>query len=544
LPGAGVAVLDPDDWKAFQHWLASNPSSWSVVMAARAASRVLPLISPGEISAGTAEMFILPVFRATAIARFAAVFPERAIGTAAADSARAAAAAAAAADDASVAYGARSAIAAAAAAAAAVTRRPLGAAATAAAEASSSATSAASAASAISAAIRNDGLELGDGRRTPKEVGRSELWPTGVANRPQKVADAWSKMSAQLRALGNHWQVWIAWYEEVLAGSPPSPERSEAWEMAFTDVEETLPWKDLAAAVNTEIAARLAKLVTPIVPAQSLAPVRVEERSGKIALVTDRDSPLRAAERDFDAWRAPVIDHIEELTLGDFRQGTNHSRARDRLVALERFVSGPIEEVKEQQFRIGYEIERLDGLMTAYRSGADDMPVLSAATLEDLSRLLIALKMGVDKLERWSEFRQRAIDDPSGEGSANREAVADASEKIADEMERRPNYFHPDLPRSFRFLAEAVRDPLGATKVIVYGAVKSAENLFAFLGQTALGIGKKAVEGVEGGISKGVATSLLLSLSGAALELSGAFPQGWAWLKPLLESLTKIIGGG
>ena len=97
-----------------------------------------------------------------------------------------------------------------------------------------------------------------------------------------------------------------------------------------------------------------------------------------------------------------MIVHIEELTSGDFREGTNHGRARDRLVALSNLLPGDIAEVKEQQFRIGYEIERFEGLIAAYRSGGDDMPVLNAAALEDLDRLRIALD-GVDKPERWAD---------------------------------------------------------------------------------------------------------------------------------------------
>lgn len=94
-----------------------------------------------------------------------------------------------------------------------------------------------------------------------------------------------------------------------------------------------------------------------------------------------------------------------------------------------------------------------------------------------------------------------------------------------------------------RLCPEAINDALGATKTIVYGTVKSAENLIAFLGQRALGIGRNAAGAVEQHISKAVAATLLAGLSGAALKISGALPTAWTWLRPLLDALTKGGGG-
>jgi hypothetical protein len=252
-----------------------------------------------------------------------------------------------------------------------------------------------------------------------------------------------------------------------------------------------------------------------LIPDQSPAPVVVEVREGKIALKSNRDSPLLTSEADFNAWREPIIDHIQELLAADFRLGTNHSRARDRLLALGNLLPGNISEVKERQFRIGYEIERLDGLVAVYRSSADDMPALDAAVLEDLNRLLRALKAGVEKLERWAEFRRMASDDPSREGDANPNTVGDALDEMAAEIERQPKYFDPEVPAMFRFLTEALRDPMGATRTVVCGAFRSAENLMGFLFRRALDIGTKALDAVEDHISKAVATFLIMSLGAA-----------------------------
>jgi hypothetical protein len=282
---------------------------------------------------------------------------------------------------------------------------------------------------------------------------------------------------------------------------------------------------------------------SPHVPDQTFAPVRIEERDGKIARASDRESALRSTEADFNAWREPIIDHVRELLEGDFRQGTNHGRVRDRLVALESLLSGNLSEVKERQFRIGYEIERLGGLISAYRSSSDDMPALNAAVLEELDQLHLALKLGIDKLDRWAEFRRMAANDPQREGDADPTMVGEALDEMTAVMERQPKYFDPEVPASFHFLAEAVRDPVGVSKTIVYGSVRSAENLISFLGQKLLGIATKAADAVEEHFSKAVAAFLITSLAGAALQISGALPAGWAWLKPLLDAASKIGGG-
>lgn len=520
--------------------MTNGPREWSVVIAARAALRVLPLLREADDIPAS----ILSAFRATAIARFAAKYPILATGASAEDAAMAVLRADPEGGPAVRAAGA-------AAAAAAVTITIAAAAvgtdvhinadaddrAAAAVEAVMTAANAIAAApAAVYDAVKYDAQRLHDHALIAKQLARDQLWPLPA---PAELTEAWQRLRLELITLGSHWAVWIDWYEGVALHEPHRGITLDE-DAAYTDVPGELPWNDGAEAVNTEIRQRLAKLHGPDpskIPDQSAAPVRAEERGGKVAKASDRDSVLSASERDFRAWRDPVVDHIDELAASDFAKGTNHSRVRDRLLALDKLLPGEIAEVKERQFRIGYEIERFEGLMAAYGSGGEDMPMLNAAQFEDLDRLRVALKMGIDKLERWSEFRKQANESTTGEAEADRETVADAMDEMAAVMEQRPQYFHPELPASFRFLAEAVRDRSGATKTIVFGAVKSAENVIGFLGQRALGIGKKSVEAVETHISKAVAASLVAGLSGAAIELSRALPQGWAWLKPLLAAL-------
>lgn len=518
---------DPRNPDKFAKWLEKQPREWSVAIAGRVALRALPIArSYGDISS-----VMLSIFRATAIARFAARYPNHPTALAAAGARQHAEATARRSSGSS----ARAAAAAAAAVAASTAR--------------ASAEYAAAANSAllwdfryeeptIWTAIEKDVQALFNGTLTAEQLAVSTLWAPGTLS--VSAGAKWMEQSQRLLVLGGHWQVWIDWYNG-LAVERPALGRSEAEDAVYTDLPGELPWDYGAEAVNLEIAQRLAKLSVETaasqIPDQSPAPLRVEERDGRVSKVADRDSPLSASERDFKAWRDPVVDHVNELVASDFAAGTNHGRVRDRLTMLGRLLPGEIADVKERQFRIGYEIERFEGLIAAYRSGADDMPVMGAPQLEDIDRLKVALKMGIEKLERWSEFRKQANEMSASTTGADSEIVGEALDQIAEAMEERPRYFDPELPITLRFLAEAVRDPVGATKTVIYGAIKSVENLISFLGQRALGIGRKGVEAVEAHISKAVATSLVVGLSSGALLLSSALPQGLAWFKPLLAAL-------
>ena len=81
---------DPRNREAFQEWLETKPREWSVVIAAGAALRVLPLARTAKFGSEEARTILLPVFRAIAIARFAAVYPNQEIADASATASNAA----------------------------------------------------------------------------------------------------------------------------------------------------------------------------------------------------------------------------------------------------------------------------------------------------------------------------------------------------------------------------------------------------------------------------------------------------------------------
>jgi hypothetical protein len=311
-----TALPDPNDPVALRDWLSGRPPAWSVTIAARAALRVLPLALLENHYSLSFEVFLLSLFRANSIARFAAWHPL------ATDSAYAAAAAAVSRPRTPESHtasfpGIRLALAGASSADAAVFASSTAAAAArrddvdtyaAAARTADIAQAASHAFRDISSAtvfpMTEDLRNLEAAWLTPEALARAPLW----SRVPGEISDAWASLSSTLIGFGPHWQVWTDWYDAVLTGSAPGPERGEDWEAAFTDLPGLLPWDDGPDAVNAEIARRLAALQddTSTVPDQSPE----QTKTAALARLSEVASPQPSLTPDgrLDAGPNPAFD--------------------------------------------------------------------------------------------------------------------------------------------------------------------------------------------------------------------------------------------
>ena len=236
--GVAKGDLKFEDRDALEEWLNTQPREVSIIIAARAAMRVLPLAAT-ELSAKDAGRFgalISALFPAGALARVAAKYPTRANALAAA----AAGASAAASystfsppDSFSTSFCAH---AAAYAADTTYVVNPAHAAALAAASAASAAD-----ASAAWAAVSEDATFFG-GRGGVAQLADMFLWPDGT---PPEVAELWASVKAALPQ-GKDWEVWTHWYDERLAGAPS---RGEAYELVFATLPREV-WDQGPAAAN------------------------------------------------------------------------------------------------------------------------------------------------------------------------------------------------------------------------------------------------------------------------------------------------------
>lgn len=114
-----------------------------------------------------------------------------------------------------------------------------------------------------------------------------------------------------MRADGTHWQVWIDWYEDVLAGRW----RGEAHAAAFTDLPGELPWDEGPEAVNSEIAKRLEALSPPEPAADRVSLERLAELASPQPFINEKGQIDVGPNKVYDA-----PDRSEELASLPARQ--------------------------------------------------------------------------------------------------------------------------------------------------------------------------------------------------------------------------------
>jgi hypothetical protein len=278
----------PTDFKnrsQLDAWLGKQPPDVAVVLAARAALRVLPVVQTAKHE-GFTGVLVLPVFRATVFSWASANYPaqrsELAAAAAAAYSAAVAAAAAAVvalatadadairADYNAYAADAYAAVAAGNAAAAAAARAAEAYAAVVAARAAAAAARAAAVRAAAAyagarsyaiahagdaaapffwSALSSDATRLEKGAAA-SAIARSPLWRQG---QPEQLHSLWREMKTALHAANQDWQVWTIWYDDRLKGRV----RDKTRELAYVRIEEAL-WGQGPAIVNAEIERRIA----------------------------------------------------------------------------------------------------------------------------------------------------------------------------------------------------------------------------------------------------------------------------------------------
>ncbi|MCW1384419.1 hypothetical protein OLX02_16480 [Novosphingobium sp. KCTC 2891] len=286
----------------------------------------------------------------------------------------------------------------------------------------------------------------------------------------------------------------------IAANRPPKVAPSRASETVQSFGSASLP------ATNDDPWQRLDE----ITPAQQSGPLQFEFRSGVLyvkpqtsqARQLDLDSILKA--------RASLGRDASELVAT--LQETNVDR---RLIEV-------VSEV-EQVITSGADVIRL-GLINftceqLFSKFADQLPDVAAARFLGFST---GIGLYVGQFPEWHRFIENAAS--ANFEKSDMEVAYDVGRSLLPALRDAKGLVDPEVPKSIELILEALRNPKLSAKRVLYGAVKTLENLLATVFKEVSGLLRATSDGVQGGIKKAatalVATGLLYAAAHTAVQLS------------------------
>jgi hypothetical protein len=280
-------------------WLEKQSREVMVVLAARSALRVWPLLShglPTKDFRKTATAIILPCSRAMTASLSASTWSDKDVA-ANAFAAAAAAAASAVADDTFRASYASYASATIAASSSAV----------AVAVAAVAAADATDAAAYVYKAFTTDARAIENGSMSAADLAASPLWGSGIDDMPPDLRKEWQRQNRQLLALDQNWQVWTNWYTARLRGDLLHKQR----ELAFVTELDEDDWKGDPKDINTKLQAIIDRFDIKL-PTENEVP---KQTAGALHFIRNSDGKIDAdpsAESDQLAIDSDALDRHGE----------------------------------------------------------------------------------------------------------------------------------------------------------------------------------------------------------------------------------------
>jgi hypothetical protein len=450
--------LDFRDSDALEAWLRTQPHEVSVIIAARAALRVLPLVAtelPTK-DAGRFAALISAVFRATALARVAAEYPTRAnelrAAAAATDTARSVTVYVDAAGRASLVATSAAHTAVHAAYAARDDRVSSYASHASHAVARAAYTVTGRSFAAIWTAVSEDAAFF-EWRGGVAELADRRLWP---GRTPSWAAELWAKLKAALPS-GDDWDVWTRWYEDRLKGALS---RGEGYELIFATVPIEV-WDEGPEAANRWIKEHLPPepktseassengQETELLK-QKAAPFAFRVVNGKIDVAPeDAVSIDEQVARDFHAEAKRKAAELKERLA----RAQADRRLQESLARLEQFLGQNVEDI-----RPGLILSALRSLESDHRAydteeGRKEHAPDLLAMLDDLAGSVRDLAAAYPKT-REIIANQFALD--LEERPASLEKLEATSDKLAAAAEKHPEVVAPAAAKALREPGKAI----------------------------------------------------------------------------------------
>lgn len=274
------------------------------------------------------------------------------------------------------------------------------------------------------------------------------------------------------------------------------------------------------------------KLVS-VIPDQKIAPIRFTERAGRLAIDHIKGIPLDEDKSAADAARSALAEQ-GRLVVEEIRR----SNCDQRFLEAVRELQTKIEQT-EDIVQLGI----LAATCEEMRQRFDQE--LADAVSGRLKAHLSSVQMYVAQFPEWQQYAANAALIELSEDDI-RQASAQTDRLIA-QFEESSDAVDPEVPRTLRWIREAVRNPGKATKRTAYALISSLENLFSYvlrkIGEVASGTVDGAVPKITTWGSGVFAAGVIYTISNSAGLLAPMFarlPQG-GWLTTAVDIARTIL---
>jgi hypothetical protein len=277
----------------------------------------------------------------------------------------------------------------------------------------------------------------------------------------------------------------------------------------------------------------ITKKLTEIVPEQKIGPFQFDFFNGVLKMRHAASDPLERDRASAVAARKSII--AQGLWLTENLSNTN---VDPKILPL----------VEELQQKLESEIDIIDlgitnivseGVFTNYR---EELPIAIAGKLSGYS---ISISMYVAQFPEWIRFSENAA--VADYSASDVEALYRSGFDLVDGLKAAGTSVDPEVPRTLKWLLEAIKDPLQTARRTVFAAMRTIENLlikiFTSAGTILGGFVSGAQSGVKVATSAVVSVGLITLAANMALSVSPAAANilQTKWLKTAAELILKEL---
>ncbi|WP_298692981.1 hypothetical protein [uncultured Sphingomonas sp.] len=275
------------------------------------------------------------------------------------------------------------------------------------------------------------------------------------------------------------------------------------------------------------------KELLSLLPAQQLGPVEfvvagtILKINHRAAIAGDLDSA------NADRAREELI--IRAVKLKEELEGSNFDK---RLIEL---VADINERLKSRADIIALGIQSMT-LQVYVNANSEELPGIVSAYLQAFS---VTVAMYVAQFPEWNRYNENAA--MAEYTTEDLKAVYQAGTKLVADLVAAKDAVDPEVPRTIRWMLEAMRERRSASKRAVFGALRTIENLVNVVFTTFGGWLGAADEGVKKGIKTGIATTVAVTVVMAAVDVASSISPSAArvtqasWLSIAVKMVTKAL---